>query len=365
MPPGSVEWPLHSRAAMIRRSSLLVAALHLACSDGPGSGTRDAATPSPDGPGAADDAAPPGVCGSLSVHFTPIVPTVMLVVDRSGSMRSDYGGPTRWRALYTTLMDPTSGIVTSLADDVRFGLLLYSGHDGDPDGPCPTLHDVAPAAGNVAAIDAVYDDMAPGEGTPTGAAVAAATPLIQSVTEPGPKLFILATDGLPDTCGAPSDDSSAQAKNSVLSAVAAAHDDDVTTYVIGVGPDISSEHLQEVANAGRGMPADGPDSAAYYRALDAAALVDAFQEIINGARGCVFELDDPVDPDIAQGTVSLDGEPLAAGTDWQLRDGGTLELLGAACNKILAGGEHTVEATFTCPSSADTPDAGDPTGGVD
>ena len=354
---------MHSPAAMIRRSLLFFAVLPLACSDGPGSGTPDAAAPSPDGSPA--DAAPAAVCSSLSVHFTPVVPTVMLVVDRSGSMRTDYGGPTRWRALYTTLMDPSSGIVTRLADEVRFGLLLYSGHDGDPDGLCPTLHDVAPAAGNVAAIDAVYGDMQPGEGTPTGAAVAAAKPLIQQVTEPGPKLFILATDGLPDTCGAPSEDSSAQAKTAVLSAVAAAHDDDVTTYVIGVGPDISSEHLQEVANAGRGLAPNGPDKATFYRALDAAALVDAFQEIINGARGCTFELDQPVDPDVARGTVSLDGAPLTAGTDWRLRDGGTLELLGAACDTILAGGDHTVEATFTCPSGADAPDAGDPTGGVD
>jgi hypothetical protein len=280
-------------------------------------------------------------------------------------MDADYGGPTRWEALYSTLMDASSGIVTRLADEVRFGLLLYSGHDGDPDGACPTLHQVAPAQNNVAAIDAVYGVMEPGEGTPTGEAVAAATPMIQAVSEPGPKLFILATDGLPDTCGAPSEDSSAAARGAVLSAVSAAHAADITTYVIGVGPDISSDHLQEVANAGRGLAPAGPDNATYYRALDAASLVDAFQEIIDGARGCVFELDEPVDPDIAQGTVTLDGQPLAAGTDWHLRDGGTLELLGAACDSILAGGDHTVEASFTCPSAGRAPDAGDSSGGVD
>lgn len=351
---------------MYRRASLLVALLHLACSDGAGSASPDAAGPAADAaPGAPADAAPAGVCSSLSVHFTPVVPTVMLVVDRSGSMRADYGGPSRWDALYSTLMHPTAGIVTRLADQVRFGLLLYSGHDGDADGPCPTLHEVAPAQDNVAAIDAVYGGMEPGEGTPTGAAIAAATPLIAAVSQPGPKLFILATDGLPDTCGAPSEDSSAQARSAVLSSVGAAHDDGITTYVIGVGPDISSDHLQEVANAGRGLAPGGPDAAAYYRALDADALVDAFGEIIDGARGCVFLLDDPVDPEIAQGTVTLDGRPLEAGTEWHLRDGATLELLGGACETILAGGDHTVEASFTCPSGGDVPDAGDPTGGVD
>lgn len=355
---------MHWRISMNRRALLLVAALQLACSDGPGSAAPDAATPA-DASGSDADAAPAGFCSTLLAHFTPVVPTVVLVVDRSGSMRADYGGASRWDALYTTLMAPASGIVTRLADQVRFGLLLYSGHDGDPDGPCPTLHDVAAAQGNVAAIDAVYGAIEPGEGTPTGAAVAAATPMIQAVAAPGPRLLILATDGLPDTCGDPSDDSSAEARSAVLSAVEAAHEADIDTYVIGVGPDISSEHLQEVANAGRGLAPDGPDNATYYRALDAAALVDAFQQIINGARGCVFVLDDPVDPDIAEGTVSLDGEPLAPGTDWHLRDGSTLELLGAACDAILAGGEHTVEAAFTCPAGGGAPDAGDGTGGVD
>lgn len=356
---------MHDGAAMLRRATPLLVLLHLACSDGPASSAPDAGPRADGAAGAVDAAAAGGVCSSLSVNFTPIVPTVMLVVDRSGSMRADYGGPSRWDALYTTLMDPTAGIVTRLADEVRFGLLLYSGHDGDPDGPCPILHEVAPAQGNVSAIDGVYGGIDPGEGTPTGAAVAAATPMIDAISEPGPKLFILATDGLPDTCGAPSEDSSAQARGRVLSAVGAAHDKAITTYVIGVGPDISSEHLQEVANAGRGMPPGGPGAATYYRALDAAALVDAFQEIIDGARGCVFQLDDPVDPDIAQGTVTLDGAPLEPGTDWHLRDGGTLELLGAACETILAGGDHTVEATFTCPSGDGAADAGDPTGGVD
>lgn len=355
---------MHTGPAMIRRVSLIIPILLAACSDGPGSGSPDAAGPIADA-GAAADAAPVGFCSTLLVQFRPVVPTVMLVVDRSGSMDADYGGPSRWNALYTTLMDPSSGIVSRLADDVRFGLLLYSGHDGDPDGPCPTLHDVAPARDNVGPIDAVYGAMEPGEGTPTGAAVAAATPMIQAVSEPGPKLLILATDGLPDTCGAPSEDSSAAARSAVLSAVGAAHDEEIDTYVIGVGPDISSEHLQEVANAGRGLAPAGPDNATYYRALDAAALVDAFQDIIDGARGCVFELDDPVDPDIAQGIVTLDGEPLEAGTDWHLRDGSTLELLGAACETILAGGNHTVEATFTCPADGGAPDAGDSTGGVD
>lgn len=342
---------------MLRFLRFAFPSLLLACSSNIGDGV------SPDsGPGDQtddSDAAPAGgdLCGSLLVNFSPVVPTVLLVVDRSGSMKADYGGVTRWNALHDTLMNPTDGIVPQLADKVRFGLLLYSGHDLDDAGACPTLHDVGPAIDNAEAIEALYGSKAPGEGTPTGEAIAVGTPMLDAVTASGPKLLILATDGLPDTCDAPTEDSSAMARALVVDGVEAAHDLDIATYVIGVGPDVAADHLQEVANAGAGLPAAGPDNATFYQALDAQALVDAFDEIIDGVRGCVFDLDAPVDPDIAVGVVTLDGEVLEEGTDWELRaSGGRIKLLGEACDTILAGGDHQVEATFTCPEQA--PDAG-------
>jgi hypothetical protein len=338
---------------MLRRASILFPCLLLACSSET-TGSPDGG-PRPDARGT-PDASAGEVCASLRAEFSPVIPTVMLVVDRSGSMRADHGGVSRWAAVYGALMDPASGIVPRLAGDVRFGLLLYSGHDSNPNASCPTLHEVAPALDNAGTIDALYGAMQPGEGTPTGAAMSAAGPLLGAVTEPGPKLIILATDGDPDTCEAPSEDSSAAARAAVLSATQAAHGAEIKTFVIGVGTSVTSEHLQEVANAGQGLPPAGPDSAPYYRAVDAAQLVDAFTEIIHGARGCVFELDTPlpVDPDLAEGVVSLDGVPLDRGTDWQLIDEGTLELLGAACDAILAGGDHLVEASFTCPEDDPT-----------
>ena len=340
---------------MVRLLRFAFPSLLLACSSNIGDGVAPDATPAQEEP--ASDAAPAGgdVCSSLLVDFSPVVPTMLLVVDRSGSMKADYGGPTRWNALYDTLMDPDEGVVSQLADKVRFGLLLYSGHDGDDNGACPTLHDVAPAIDNAEAIEAVYGAMAPGEGTPTGQAVATGTPMLEAVAEPGPKLLILATDGLPDTCDAPTEDSSAIARGAVIDAVEAAYDLDIGTYVIGVGPDVSAAHLQEVANAGAGLPATGPDNATYYQALDAQALVAAFDTIIDGVRGCRFDLDTPVDPDVAVGVVTLDGDELELGTEWKFRNGGRgIELIGEACEVILAGGDHEIAATFTCPDEPDS-----------
>ena len=53
------------------------------------------------------------------------------------------------------------------------------------------------------------------------------------------------------------------------------------------------------------------------------------------------------------GTVTLDGDELTWGTDWHLLDEHTLELLGDACQAVMAGGEHTVEAYFTCEAVVD------------
>ena len=59
-----------------------------------------------------------------------------------------------------------------------------------------------------------------------------------------------------------------------------------------------------------------------------------------------------IDPAIAAGgTVTLDGASLVFGVDWRLVDGDTMEILGDACDLVLAGGDHQIDAEFTCPSA--------------
>ena len=69
-----------------------------------------------------------------------------------------------------------------------------------------------------------------------------------------------------------------------------------------------------------------------------------------GVRSCSFAIEGEVDLSQAdQGTVTLDGRQLAYGTEWQLSDPSTLELVGEACSTVM-NGDHTVEAEFTCGS---------------
>ncbi len=326
------------------------------------SGTPDAGEGggSDAGGGERADAAP---CAEVKVDLAPVTPTVLLLVDRSGSMTDPFGAAdSRWDALYETLMDPTTGLVKELEGQVRFGVAAYTARDRDNDGQtegaCPIMNVVAPALDNYGAIQDVYGGLVPLDETPTGAALESALATIREVDEDGPKIIVLATDGEPDTCERPNPNGHAQARIASLLAVQAAYDADVRTYVVSVGGEAvgnpqAERHMHELANAGLGMSPDADPGAPLYVALEPAELVDAFDAIIGGVRTCTFTLDGSVTEGGEGGTVTLDGDELEWGTDWHLLDDHTLELLGDACEAVMAGGEHTVEAYFTCEAIVD------------
>ncbi|MGC4116894.1 MAG: hypothetical protein QM765_20495 [Myxococcales bacterium] len=86
-----------------------------------------------------------GDCPRVKVTATELVPTVQLLVDRSGSMGEEFvPGTSRWSALKTALVDPSQGVVTRLQSKVRFGATLYT---NDGQGTCPDLQLHRPQAG--------------------------------------------------------------------------------------------------------------------------------------------------------------------------------------------------------------------------
>lgn len=293
-----------------------------------------------------------GGCADVSVTIEKQVPTVVLLIDQSGSMTAAFPGGTRWDVLRAALMDPAMGVVKALENDVRFGLALYSGQDANP--VCPLVEQVPIAIGNYDAINTVYSAAFPIEDTPTGESVDAVTAVLDPFAEPGPKVIVLATDGEPDTClykdPAPGSPEAEEARQVSIAAVQAAFAKDIRTFVIAVGDDVSNAHLQDVANAGVGNPVGGADNAPFYKPTDQQALIDAFNEIINGVRSCVFTLNGKVDPMYAdQGDVVLDGAELAYNdpNGWKLNNESEIELIGTACEQIQTG-EHTLTVTFPC-----------------
>jgi hypothetical protein len=310
-------------------------------------------------------------CPDVTVVLTPVVPNVMLLIDRSGSMDEDFGRidgigrVDRWRAVRYGLTDPEAGAVTGLQDRVNFGATLYhsvGGYGPDLDRECPILKRSPgtppgqPKLGNRDAIDQLMADSYPGENwdTPTAESVKAVTEEMKAwfgVNDPdvrkAPIVLVLATDGNPDNCKKP-DAHNLGSQQGVEAEVQATHEAGIITVPLSVGDDVSEDHLARVANAGAGKPLDPPD-APFYKGKNPAELVQAFDTIIRGVRTCTFTLDAEVQDRYADaGTVTLNGRQLEFGVEWKLVDTTTIELMGAACETFLDSDTVNLEGSFPC-----------------
>lgn len=305
------------------------------------------------------DGSPGGAAGQVSsgdgcvedtVTWESEIPTVVLLIDRSGSMLIPFGGQgTRWSAIRDALIDSGSGVVTKLEHDVRFGLSLYTSLKGTQGGTCPKLEQVSPLIDNYLAIKAVYEPATPLDDTPTGESLAAVANAMAPLMDPGRKIIVLATDGNPDTCADPQNQTQA-AKDLSVQAAQDAYAQGVETFIISVANGVALDHLKDMANAGAGLPVSGNQQAPYYEAGDPKALVDAFNTIINGARSCVLKLNGWVDPaDAGLGKVVLDGKTLGYGDaeGWKMNSPTEIELVGSACDAIQQG-DHAVGISFPC-----------------
>lgn len=343
-------------------------------------------------------------CIDLDVDFTPQIPTVMLLIDRSGSMTAgdNFGKAVkdavdagtyalgdcpsirqgsqnvnpndwRWNVVRDVLMNPDKGIIKPLEDRVRFGMSLYSSNNGrikpapagmpnapaelDPSIACPVLIDVPISLDNHQAMLDEFKCSDLGGDTPTGESLVAAAETLKSFDEPGPKVIVLATDGEPDTCDCPNfngrvpdkckEQGAADAvRAQVVATAQQIHGDDITIHVINVStPTLANlqKHLTDVANAGGGN---------VYPGFNPGDLTSAFEDIINGVRSCVIDLDGEIaSGKESDGTITLDGDELTLDDPdgWQVNSPSQIELLGEACEAIKSGG-HDIAIKFPCDS---------------
>ncbi|WP_428265917.1 vWA domain-containing protein [Haliangium sp.] len=318
---------------------------------GPGRECNDRGRCQDSGPDTGPDAGPED-CAGLTVAPNPIVPTVLLLIDHSGSMRDPIDGsgtPVRIVAVNDALFATMDSIVPRLQSRVRFGAALYATRTGY----CPWLPFVAPDLDNYQTIDAAIGDLFgstnPGGNTPTGLAVAVvADQLAMRDPAEGPRIIVLATDGEPNTCSNAGDYNAGRALSE--QAVAAAYAADIQTYVLSVGSGVSTNHLQRLANLGVGKAADEANTPApYYQALSTEALVAAFETIIDDVRSCSFDISgDLSNIDRDSGVVTLDDMVLVPGSDWRFETPERIELLGATCERYLDTLTPVLEANFDC-----------------
>ena len=293
-----------------------------------------------------------GGCPQVTVGPAPRTPAVQLVIDRSGSMSLPFGsGVDRWTALFRALTDRTTGVVADLADRIAFGASLYSSPIAAT--TCPSVAAVPRALGNTAAIAALLQANDPDGNTPTAEALDAAIASFASDPPPPSQqpVILLATDGEPDTCLDGTDEAGGR-RNSVAAVQAAARAG-IPLFVLSVGSEIGAEHLQQMANAGVGLPPEGTTRAPFYVANDQDELIARLREILDNVRTCDIDLDATLDLATAgEGTVSLGARRLVYGRDWDLVDGDTMRLLGDACEALLST-DDALSAQFPCDTIVD------------
>jgi hypothetical protein len=290
----------------------------------------------------------PDACPSVEFTATKTIPSIQIVIDRSGSMNEDFSGnppnmggvaPFKFPTEQTALVG-TQGIVTQLEGSVYFGASMYPGP------MCPQQVFQTPRAlNNHDAIAALIAAHTPGGNTPTAEAIDAVVADFMANPAPqgSPPVIVLSTDGLPNDCDGKNPD---PAKMRTVAAARNAFNKGIRLFLLVVGNQFDATFKQDIANAGQGVPS----GAKSYTATDPTSLTAAFQEIIRGVVSCDLKLNGHVDPGNAQGgIVKLNGTTLTFGSDWTINpDGMGISLIGNACTTLKNAANPTVSATFSC-----------------
>jgi hypothetical protein len=325
-------------------------------------------------------------CNDLEVEFESVTPTILVLVDRSSSMfdqpLADF--PNRWEPLKEALVG-SNGVVTSFQRGIRFGFAAYSHQAQNGAGACPLFDATDIGTNNYETIKEEYDavsfdlvdpsvppvnDSNPSKGeTPTGAALSAATAILTDFSAVGPKYILLVTDGEPDTCAAP-DPQCGQDES--IAAAQAAYAAGIGTYAIGVG-EIGLSHLQDLANAGSGLPvqerplpancedfefnrgsysASGGD-ATVFNPSDPEQLKADIAGVVGSTRSCVYTMNEEVELDKANLGTVLVNDVVARYEDedgWRMNSSTEIELLGASCIAVKTTIDPDVFISFPCDS---------------
>ncbi|MBN1655729.1 MAG: VWA domain-containing protein [Deltaproteobacteria bacterium] len=291
------------------------------------------------------------ICADQEVQVSRIIPWILFVIDRSGSMSESYTGSTsRWQAVYDALMAENEGVIARLQRTVEFGIMLFDG-----EGTCPRLVTVDPAINNYDPIDAVYSTSSPGRITPTAMALNAAYAIVpdqqtQLDTQFKPHYVILCTDGEPNGCpeatGFFGESGIVTDFQGPINEVTAAAARDIKTFVVSVasGGQEYQDFLDQLAQIGNtGSPAFSPTTKE--------DLVGRLTEIVGGAIGCEVVLNGKVTVGSeCAGTVELNGVKLGCNdpNGWRLVDPNHIELLGQACESFMGNPDVVLSASFPC-----------------
>jgi hypothetical protein len=292
-------------------------------------------------------------CGGESLDLTYVPPNLLLVVDRSCSMRQP-PGTTTTMSKWQIAIDAIKTVITNYGAQIRWGLTLFP--DVTPDS-CSQQDFAFPLAdgngpgisslltGALSTSDALYPDDPCVTNIDTGVQQASTDP---ALADPMRKSYVmLVTDGAQSSgCSVAGGDAGS------VHEVQKMKNDGITTFVVGFGSAVDAAQLNMLAMAG-GAPQSGTTK--YYRADTAGELDKAFQAIAETVISCSYRVDPPP-ADLAQTYVWFGQTELVprdpthmAGWDY---DAATqmITLYGMYCDRLKTHVVSKVDVIFGCPS---------------
>lgn len=333
-------------------------------------------------------------CQQYAVNFVPKIPTVFVLVDRSGSMfEAAAGGVAPWEPLKTGAL----AVIQQLQAEVAFGWGAFTGNVATMQ--CPIFDSVAPALNNYSAISAVYQPMGAlpnGEKaeTPVGEALPKVQTVLAGTPVDGDKYILFVTDGEPDFC----DDGDSNCPiDDVVYHLQSLKAQNISTIIFGLqNGNVPAGTLQAFANAGAGQPvasstfsdttqnvfygcqgvtgwkadataagqtgmnllgtyADTGGTTKYYAPdpTDQTALTTQLQSVLAGVKSCTFDLGGKITVDTSQlnlASVSIQGQaiPLDPTNGWTMATSTQLTLAGTACATWRQPTSTTIDFNFPC-----------------
>jgi hypothetical protein len=292
-------------------------------------------------------------CGGETFPLVRKPAKILLVLDRSGSMKDPPDGSSSATPKWDLTVPAVNEVITNTNAQVAWGLKTFP-----ETSVCQVTDaiDVPVAANNAGAVTGAVSATTPeGDGTPTGDAMNAAVKYLQTLDAAGDtdqKYILLATDGEPSCVGG-SEQSQATSRPYAVQAVKDAVTAGYHTFVVGVATTKTSatQALNDMAVAGEeARPDPNPLATKFYLANTKDELVTALSAITGVVLDCRFELSQLPDAGEHVG-VRIGGETVPPDA-WEFTgtDKKTVEVLGEWCDRIKSGQTDVVRIVFGCPT---------------
>jgi hypothetical protein len=292
-------------------------------------------------------------CGNtITIDTTPAQPDVLILLDRSASMKWSLTSDT-----YCTADEPdcssrseamVSALDAILTDNpkINWGLELFPNPDDSSNCSVSSTPQVGISSTSASAIQSQLAAFTTSLTTPTAATIDAATAYLKKLKDGKSKAILLATDGLPNCPSGQNwyTEDMAGATDAATSAKKAGF----PLYVIGIGPSVSN--LNGLAEAG--------GTGSYYPVTSTTALSNALKSIAAAVSlTCTFKAS-KTPPDTELTTVYVDQELVVKndsnGWKFDPTDStySTIVLTGSYCQKLLAGATSQVQIVSGCPGAS-------------